>query len=44
MSETLIPFHEHAEEIGTFLHDDRARDAERQRRERKIDGPSENID
>jgi hypothetical protein len=43
MSETLTPFHLQAEELGTFLRDDRARDAER-REEKETDGPSENVD
>jgi hypothetical protein len=44
MSDILIPFHEHAEEIGAFLRDDRALDAERRRDDNTADGPSENID
>jgi hypothetical protein len=44
MSETLTPFHLQAEELGAFLRDDRARDAERQRDEYQMDGPSENVD
>jgi hypothetical protein len=44
MSETLTPFHQQAEELGAFLLDDRARDAERRRDENEAEGPSENID
>ncbi|HYB29500.1 MAG TPA: hypothetical protein VEF89_23015 [Solirubrobacteraceae bacterium] len=44
MLDTLTPFHQQAEEVGTFLLEDRARDAERRRKEKEADGPSENID
>jgi hypothetical protein len=44
MLETLTPFHQQAEEVGKFLVDERARDAERRRHEHRVDGPSENID
>lgn len=44
MSETLTPFHLQAEELGTFLRDDRARDGKRRRQEPRVDGPSENVD
>jgi hypothetical protein len=42
--ETLAPFHQQAEEVGAFVIRDRARDAERQPREVKVEGPSENTD
>ena len=38
------PFHQYAEEIGRFLAEDRARDAEQKRREQAPEGPSENTD
>ena len=44
MPETLAPFHQQAEELGAFLLEDRARDAERQPNEPEIEGPSENAD
>jgi hypothetical protein len=44
MLETLIPFHQQAEEIGAFLLMDRARDAELRRAKQQDDGPSENTD
>jgi hypothetical protein len=44
MLETLIPFHQQAEDIGTFLLTDRARDAELRRGDQQADGPSENTD
>jgi hypothetical protein len=44
MSDSLTPFHLHAEELGTFLRDDRAREAELSRNDNDTDGPSENVD
>ncbi len=44
MSEQLIPFHKQAEDVGSFLVDARARDAEQDRRDEPATGPSENID
>ena len=44
MLEALTPFHQQAEEVGTFLLDDRARDVERGRSQNQADGPSENAD
>ncbi len=38
------PFHQYAEEIGRFLAEERARDAERERRQDPPEGPSENTD
>lgn len=38
------PFHEQAEQIGTFLAEDRARDARHGKPETKPAGPSENTD
>jgi len=40
----LAPFHQQAEDVGAFVIRDRARDAERQPREDKVQGPSENAD
>jgi hypothetical protein len=44
----LAPFHQQAEDVGTFVIRDRARDAEHQpredTREDKVQGPSENAD
>jgi hypothetical protein len=44
MPETPNPFHQYAEEIGAFLAEARAQDAERIRRQVSNDGPSENTD
>ncbi|MGO9750175.1 MAG: hypothetical protein ACLP8S_09375 [Solirubrobacteraceae bacterium] len=44
MPATLTPFHEYAEDIGEFLAEDRAREAERNRRQESAEGPSENTD
>ncbi len=38
------PFHHYADEIGQFLAEERARDAEQTRRELVPEGPSENTD
>ncbi len=43
MVSTPTPFHQHAEEIGRFLFEDRALDNERHH-EDSIDWPSENAD
>ncbi|HUO72812.1 MAG TPA: hypothetical protein VMU39_18740 [Solirubrobacteraceae bacterium] len=44
MFETLIPFHKQAEDVGTFLAQERAREAKRSERPEPIIGPSENTD
>ncbi len=44
MPEYLIPFHKQAEDVGTFVLSDRARDAEQSRRDEPLVGPSENTD
>jgi hypothetical protein len=44
MPESLIPFHQQAEEVGNFVLLDRARDAYRRRSEQRPEGPSENTD
>jgi hypothetical protein len=38
------PFHQQAEDVGTFLAQDRARDAQRNGRDKSQEGPSENTD
>jgi hypothetical protein len=40
----LTPFHQQAEDVGTFLTEDRARDAQRDRRNDSRARPSENTD
>ena len=44
MPDNPNPFHQYAEEIGAFLAEARAQDAERSRRRESNDGPSENTD
>ena len=44
MAESLAPFHEQAEEVGMFLLEDRARDADRRDDERPAERPPQNID
>ena len=44
MPETLAPFHQQAEDVGTFVIEDRSRDAERVKRDEIPEGPSENTD
>ena len=44
MTAVPTPFHQYAEEIGTFLAEDRARDAKRESRGDAHEGPSENTD
>ncbi len=44
MSDQLIPFHKQAEDIGTFVIKERAREAAESRRDDATPGPSENID
>ena len=41
---TTTPFHQQAEDVATFLAEDRARDAERDRLNDSREGPSENTD
>ncbi len=38
------PFHQYADDIGQFLAEERAREAEQKRRELALVGPSENTD
>ena len=44
MSESLIPFHQQAEDEGTYVLAGRAREAELARPEELSEGPSENAD
>lgn len=44
MSEQLIPFHQQAEDVGTFLAVERAREDKQNRRDVTVEGPSENAD
>lgn len=45
ISESLIPFHQQAEDEGTYVLADRAREADRARLdEGPLEGPSENTD
>jgi hypothetical protein len=44
MLKALTPFHQQAEDIGTFLASDRARDLELSRGQEDTKGPSENAD
>jgi hypothetical protein len=44
MVSALAPFHQQAEDVGTFVIEDRARDAKPSTREDSEDGPSENAD
>jgi hypothetical protein len=44
MLDALIPFHQQAEDVGAFLIEDRARDAEQDLADAPEDGPSENVD
>ncbi len=44
MPATISPFHQYAEEIGEFLFQERAREAERNRPKESNEGPSENTD
>jgi hypothetical protein len=45
ISESLIPFHQQAEDVGTYVLAERAREAERARPEEKPhERPSENTD
>ena len=44
IDENLIPFHKQAEDHGTYVLAERARDADRARPEDPSDGPSENTD
>ena len=38
------PFHQQAEDVGTFLAEDRARDPQEDHRDDSLDGPTENTD
>ena len=44
ISESLIPFHQQAEDEGTYVLTDRAREADRVPPEGPQQGPSENTD
>jgi hypothetical protein len=44
MPQPLTPFHQQAEDVGSFVISDRARDADRDRRDDRIERPSENTD
>jgi hypothetical protein len=44
MAENLAPFHQQAEDVGVFLLEDRARDADRRDDETHTEGPPQNID
>jgi hypothetical protein len=44
MPANIAPFHQQAEDVGKFLLDARARDAERSERRERPTGPSENAD
>ena len=46
MPANIAPFHQQAEDVGTFLRDARARDRDAHREERpeRPSGPSENAD
>jgi hypothetical protein len=44
MPQAISPFHEQAEDFGTFVVRERAREAQRDRRDDKIERPSENTD
>jgi hypothetical protein len=44
VSESLIPYHQQAEDEGTYVLAERAREAERVRPELRSEGPSENAD
>jgi len=44
ISESLIPFHQQAEDEGTYILADRAHEAELARPEELSEGPSENTD
>jgi hypothetical protein len=44
MPQPLSPFHEQAEDFGAFVIRERTRDAERDRRDDKVERPSENTD
>ncbi|MGO9974324.1 MAG: hypothetical protein ACLP01_16285 [Solirubrobacteraceae bacterium] len=41
---TIAPFHEYADEIGTFVFQERAREAELNRQDYQVELPSENYD
>jgi len=44
ISDSLSPFHQQAEDEGTYVLADRAREAALVRPDERPDGPSENID
>ena len=44
VSESLIPYHQQAEDEGTYVLAERAREADHLRPEGPADGPSENTD
>jgi hypothetical protein len=44
MPQAPTPFHQQAEEIGSFLRRERAREAELDQRPGRVQGPSENTD
>jgi len=44
ISESLIPFHQQAEDEGTYVLEERAREADRARLEEPLEGPTENTD
>jgi hypothetical protein len=44
MAESLAPFHQRAEDVGRFLLEDRACDAERRDDEKPAERPPQNID
>jgi hypothetical protein len=44
MAQPNTPFHQQAEDFGAFVVRERAREAERSRREEPVEGPSENAD
>ena len=44
IDESLIPFHQQAEDVGTYVLDERAREADRARPEEPRERPSDNAD
>jgi len=44
VSDSLIPYHQQAEDEGTYVLAERAREADRVHPEARLEGPSENTD